>query len=841
MRHVFATPLPARDALLLVMAGIVADRCYGVPLELWGAIGIIAALVAIFKFFAKRESLAPLQIAALFLVIFSLAGLWHHLVYFRFSAQDIGFCAAPHGEPACVEGVVITMPRVLLSAQNASSVFSRSQRVVFQLAAKSAREGTQNKIPVTGKLLVIVDGGEQNAVAPGDSVRIIGELARPQPPHNRGDFHYADALRMQRILATMRVAHSEAVQIINRGDFSPQSGSFSWQRMISSMRQNALTRFEETMSPTSAALAAAMILGMREELADETRQQLLETGTVHLLAISGLHIGLVAALVGFSLALFRVPRAAMALIVFFVCLVYLAMTDVRPPAIRATVLVGVVMLTILLRRKTISVNTLAVTALVVLAINPTDLFQSGAQLSFIATACFLWLPTIPRFVPPVARSEFPILHSLFARIFFYVRIVMRLFLVSATIWIALSPLIATSFHLFTPVAMLVNPLLWIPLTWSLFFGMLLLLFGWISPFIALPLGWLASFGFAALHSLILFFHSLPYGAVWVPGIALPLLLLLYLPLGIATFFPQLRPSRRVFWSGILIWILIVIVTFFARVYERKIADRMSITVASVGHGLACVAISPAGKALVFDAGNISSPLHVANSISQELWLAGKRHIDTLVISHGDFDHYSALPILLERFSIGEVLVPPQMLEDIEEKDAALANLFALFARYKINVRGVKRGDTLKDFDATFLHPSEETSEVKYTSRNAGSLVLLIEHRGKRVLLTGDLDLRTPLFTQEENTKEIPTKHFSLDAMLLPHHGGRSASFDALVVWGKPQALIVSGGRLVRNQEYLDDLTKRGYNLYDTFIGGAVTITQDVRGFEIKYFVTKEKP
>src|SRR5262249_9617678 len=132
-----------------------------------------------------------------------------------------------------------------------------------------------------------------------------------------------------------------------------------------------------------AGLASAMFLGSREELDPEQAQAFMETGTIHLLVISGLNVGALAACLfvlarGGSLP-HGWPLAGVALLT----VLYAAVTDAQPPVVRATVMVLALCAAMTLGRRALAFNTIAAAGLVVLAINPAELFQTGTQLSFL--------------------------------------------------------------------------------------------------------------------------------------------------------------------------------------------------------------------------------------------------------------------------------------------------------------------------------------------------------------------------------------------------------------------------------------------------------------------------
>ena len=140
-------------------------------------------------------------------------------------------------------------------------------------------------------------------------------------------------------------------------------------------------------------LASAILLGAREEIDYEQTEAFMQTGTVHILSISGTHVGILAAAAFAAMRLLLVPRVWSAVFVGLLTLLYTIVTDAEPPAVRATILVLAVLAGSGLGRRAMGFNSLAAAALIVLAMNPADLFRTGVQLSFLCVAGLMRFPS----------------------------------------------------------------------------------------------------------------------------------------------------------------------------------------------------------------------------------------------------------------------------------------------------------------------------------------------------------------------------------------------------------------------------------------------------------------
>jgi competence protein ComEC len=478
------------------------------------------------------------------------------------------------------------------------------------------------------------------------------------------------------------------------------------------------------------------------------------------------------------------------------------------------------------------VNILCASALVVLLWHPSELFQFGAQLSFIAVASFLWLPHYARlkalFYPPtptdddlrtlndIERTESTSWRWL-RRIGKMFRWTAELFLISLVIWLFSTPLLLSNIHLFTPVAILVNPLLWIPLTVAMSCGFITAMIGQV-PLIGSVFGFGADWSFWLLLEMIAWFQQLG-GHYWVPGPPDWWNLGFYTAFALFTVLPVCRPHGKILLMALIVWILTGIGAGYYRDIERLRSDRLTLTVLSTGHGNSVLLTTPQNKMIICDAGSLTSPHYAADSMSRAVWQFGKTHIDAILISHPDNDHFNGVMMLADRFSIGTVLISPYTSEVQSESDwSAWSQLMAKLEAKRIPIRIVGDGDDLSEYGlpaAVILHPPKEGFADRENT-NATSLVLRVEHCGVGILLPGDLDGResSPFLHREPMPTEI---------VMVPHHGGRSLQTDRLLEWAVPQTLIFSTGKLSHRPELLEQYRQQGYEVRSTFIEGAIVI------------------
>lgn len=843
-------PLPM--LLAAAVAGILLDRLAGIPQAFWMTFSLLFLFGWSGAFFRQRQVVASLLVLTL---CFSVFGLRHHVYWNRFAENDLGHFARQEGAPAALRGTVSEMPRYFPEPpEDPDRVFEATERTVFTLTATELRDRA-DWIPVSGRVAVTVEGDRRD-LHTGDRIQLFGVLSKPLGPQNPDDFDQKAMLRSRRILCLLRGSGGLSLTVLRPGPPSLLRG-------LESLRRAGRENLERKLSPENAARASAMILGIREGVDEETTQRLVETGTLHILAISGLHIGLVAATVGFLLRFFGISRRITALVLIGTVLVYLFLTDVRPPAIRATVLVCVVAAAMYSGRRSLGVNSLCATALIVLALNPCDLFQFGAQLSFFATGAFFWVPSAESLWNTARRRFFkhkdesdeeesklkqveqyePGRWTLFL---FGRRALLgavQLFLVSLVIWGVTMPLILERVHVLTPVALAVNPLLWLPMTAALLGGFATMIFGGL-PLLGDGAAVWTNLSFNLLFGMIDLFHRTG-GYGWMPGPPRWWLVGFYSAFALWTFLPLRRPPKRIIAAVLTLWIAAGFCAGYVRDFQRIRNDRLTLSVYSIGHGNCVLVTTPRGKTIVYDIGSISSPYRACDVMSRALWRLGKRSVDVVVITHPDKDHYNGLVEFSKRFRIGAVLVSPYMFEALEKaerqlaeenrtlaetppgefsEEKSLSRLRQTLAEKGIPLRIVGDGDDLASDglpDSIFLHPPK-VDFGESDSTNATSLVLRFSHRGVGVLLPGDLDGR--IVSPFLERKPMPTP-----IVMVPHHGGRSNQAERLYRWASPELLLISAGRFTHRDERLADLEKQGYTVRSTYLEGMIEIRIDRHG------------
>jgi competence protein ComEC len=562
--------------------------------------------------------------------------------------------------------------------------------------------------------------------------------------------------------------------------------------MIDELRRRGADALHSHLSPAHAPLAAALLLGSREALPREEADDFLVTGTVHILSISGLHVGLLAVALAACLRAALVPRK-LALVCVAGCIgVYMLVVRAETPVVRATLLVWLTCLGGLWERRSATVNALAAAAITVLAFRPGDVVSAGAQLSFLSTAVLVGAVAVvmrSRPVPdPIARlidrSRSPA-ERLLRRLG---RQNWELFVVGAAVWAVTAPMVAARFHVVSPVGILLNvvvaPL--VPLAMAL--GFACVLTAAVSKTLAAVCGAGCDAALGLVAQAVELGARVPGGHAWVPGPPLWWVVGWYGCLATAMWLlpaARLRSGRTWAavaggWSGIGIVGCMVASTLSAE------SPGLRVVMASMGHGCGILVRSPGGRCLVYDAGRLGAPGAARRGMESVLWSEGLSTIDTLVVSHADADHFNAVPDLLARFRVGQIIVSDSFLASAA---GGVAEVRGRAAASGVPVRTVSAGDSfaIDSLSRVRVLHAEQSGAAADPRRddNESSLVLSVEAAGRRLLLTGDIE-------GDALARFVKSTPGECDVLVAPHHGSRTTLPADVATATAPDWVLVSG-------------------------------------------------
>jgi competence protein ComEC len=826
-QQVYRTPL-----LWLTVAFIAGIKLGQVgsfpPAALWA--GLLAALLSAFVVHSRGSKRLSGGLALLTMGLFGVAYASLNRPPERDALAD---AAVRKSEPIAVR-CLIRSAAIWKPNPNYRPADPNSQRwrTQWDVQCESVRDG-QNWIPVQTLSSLIVEGRIDDFY-PGDVIQVFGSFRQIVAPTNPGAFDFARHYRQDAQFIVLSANSRSQLEWVDTRSGYLLSRCRAW--LVKQVDQS----LHEWVAFGQAPLAAALVFGQREQVDWEDQQELMATGTLHLLAISGMHVEIVAGVVLLCAAPFAWRNRTLLLAIVVVCGCYAALAGGKPPVLRAVLVVSAFALARTLGKQARLGNVLSLAALALLLIRVANVDNVGVHLSFLAVG------TIGVFVihQDRRRQRRSALQSLIEESLgawtrwglLCARSLRSMALLSMWVWLFTCPLVWFNFHIIAPIAIPLNVLIAVPLMVSLIAGLLTGLLGWLPPLAWLS-GTVCGLGLASIRWMVSIGKSVPWGHVWLP--APPLWWIAGFYLFAAAWLVAFGRSKNPWLAGILgFWILVGVAPFsfgprglwgvdrFApsRVGQtdedadsHRVRD-LRCTFLDVGHGTSVLIEMPTGEVWLYDAGHLGAADRSHQDIAAALWELPTTRVDRLLISHADADHYNATRGLIERFRVDRVSSTRQFWSS---DDKEVTELISFLKRRGVSRSEVNSGDSASIGGVSWraLHPR---AVWHGGSDNAASLCLLLEYAGKRVLLPGDLEGRGLL-----DLVNLPPR--PCHVLMAPHHGSMTLDPSELLAWCRPQVVVISGSHRAMRPEVREKYATVDSHVGITFRDGAIQVRIDSLG------------
>lgn len=701
---------------------------------------------------------------------------------------------------AAIRGRVASLPRRYSADLGPNEiVMSRyrgdpmTTRFDLQMTETRARGGWE----AAGGRIAVYVRGDASAVQFGQRVELVGHLGKPAAPNNPGEFDFRQYLARQGIDATLRLESPAAIVAMDE----PAAA-----RWLPVLQLRAASILSAAMPPREAALAEALVLGTRTRLSRTQLVPYLEGGTIHLLVVSGLQVGIVAGLLWGISRLIPLRPAARGILVTLAVIGYAIFAGADPPVIRAAVVIALWLAGWGLGRQSDPINSLAGAALVLMAWNPADLFRAGPQLSF---ACVLSLILFGPTKTPAIEPDAPVLFEPAAvRILRPIlALLARLTRESVVVWLVTAPLVAFHFHLWAPVSVLASVLLIPATTVALVLVLIVFAVGATFPSLVGVPAALCSAVLDGVDRSMIALAKMPAAFFYTAGPPAWWTAILYSLLFIPGCLGLGRAPGRAIRAALVAWLALgALVPWFNHFPSAPEFHQLA-----VGHGSAGILRLPR-HTILYDCGSLWRGNVTDRTVAPFLWSQRIGAIDAILLSHADVDHFSGVAELARRFPIRAVFVTPQFLHSDQ---AEVRQLLRELAERAVPIHTLRQGDRLRAGEAT-LWILSPTGEAVFPDDNAASLVALVTASGKKLLWTGDL--------AEPALGALLARPLSrVDVLVAPHHGRAANNPGRLAEWADPALVLSTQGRLRALPDPLDVYSRRGARVYRTDQEGAISV------------------
>ncbi len=828
---------PVIPLLLSMMSGI-ASGVWFPGHGTWAYIVVSVFACLIFYAIAKRKTVVFSPIVLFLSLGYLSVQSWvvpdlpsHHVV--RFADTD----------PWEITGVIDTFP----------AKYPNRQKFILRI---ETLEGYKKIFPVAGKIRVTVSGNSLK-LTKGARVAFYSKIRSIRNFNNPGGFDYKRYMVFKKVWATAYVSEKRLAVL----KIESEKGVF---RLIEDARRKISDLIENTGSGKQQGVLKALIVGDKNSIPQDLREAFNRAGVGHLLAISGLHIGIVASaaflffkwmLSHINLFLWNAWTKKGAVVISVVpVFVYGLLSGMSPSTQRAVIMVTVFLMAFLFESEYDPMNTLALAAMLILVVHPPSLFSISFQLSFTAVLAIIY--GLSRVQIPWASDpgmiKKPMRYQVAKKLFYF-------FMASFFAILGTLPLVMFYFNQISVVGLLANFLI-VPLI----------------GFIVVPLGLIGVFLYPLTASgasvclkagavvlaqaldIVEFFADLPFAAVKTVTPTYFEICCFFILFWAVLNLKRVQSKtpegqnkvqraqykvhsvkRRMPWTVFLrkpatLVAVLVIIALSADacywLYNRFWHDDFRMTMVDVGHGSAALLELPGGYNILIDGGGFSdnSVFDVgARIIAPILWRKKIKTVDTLVLSHPNSDHLNGLIYIAEHFNVKNVWTNNEASNTFGYK-----KFMEVIEKNNIQMPRYKEISRIHDINGVcldILYPPVDFIDKRkiesWRNINNNSMVIKVTFGSKSFLFPGDIKARA-----EAELVATAGDRLKSTVLMAPHHGSRTSNTEPFLGKVNPEVVIVSSRWKSRFEFPHPPVIKRykemGCRILGTARHGAITISTD---------------
>ena len=598
---------------------------------------------------------------------------------------------------------------------------------------------------------IILSSEKLKRLSDGDIISLELELTAPAPALNPGSFSYADYLKKKGVY--LQGWKPKNIRLIKQHK-SLKSAAIKVKRSL-------LNNIDYLFTETNAAFIKAILLGEREFLSYEQQSLLRNAGASHLLAISGLHMGIL--ILTFSIILFRIfseKRNALYLLTVL-SLFYIILVGAAVSIIRAALLALLFLWSDEFKREGDFLNIISLTLIVNLLLDPLALFTVSLQLSYILVLALFYLTPLFNRILPVFIA------------------------VSISAQLASLAITAYYFNEYAYIALITN--LWvIPyITVLLPPAFILILLSLLNPTFFQPLSIIFELGFRILFQGLELMNSIQGRTIVIAKPKLIIIIFYYLLLFTLPFvykkrYIAIKAEKYIFWQKLIPALLVVLIIFL---FQTSVPTNLEISFLAVGQGDGIFIQFSNEENMLIDTGPPGDEgRNIEYSIISYLNHLGISTLDYLMISHFDADHAGGISHLLERKKVKQIMIPP-----FQQQTLLHNKLAAGIKKNNSKLIFLTAGDRFQVADCSFKILNPEADQLSQ-NRNENSIVFLLKHKKRKFLFTGDL-------SKQGEAKIVNNyKLKKIDVLKAGHHGSKTSSGEILLDAIRPELAVISVGR-----------------------------------------------
>jgi competence protein ComEC len=789
-------------------------------------------LVAVVSFYAAGLLLAEIfqpPLAALFTISFfvlvlvlilkNLRGIliwpllaltgWTNLIFHTaiISPNDLRAQFGDKDAIISVRGTLVETPKIKIGERDGET----TEHTLAQVRVVEIRR-EDNWQPALGEIMVSTPSALPENFFAGQSMEISGVIAKPPPPLAEGLFDYRDYLRTRGIYYGLKTESTNNWQL--RAPVFPKPPLTD--RFLNWSKKTLALGLPED---ESLRLLWAMTLGWRTAFTGDIGDPFLRAGTMHLFAIDGLRIALIAGMLVALLRALQISRAWCGLVAIPAIWFYTAATGWESSAIRASVMMTIVLGGWSLKRPSDLINSLAAAAFIILLWEPRQIFEASFQLTFFVMLTIgLLLPRMNKISDALLSCDPLLPNDLIPKwrraLISIARILARYFSLSFAAWLGSISLSAKYFHLFSPISTLAN-IVAVPLgTLAVMSNLGALICGAWFPWATELFNNSAWFFMSAMTDVSEWFTKIPGSYFYVTEPSWVSIAIYYAILVVALSGVLKTLKRKIIFATTLVFIAAI---YFLRWENSRVETELTILPLNGGHAIFVDADGRKNDWLI-DCGNENA---VNFTLKDFLRAHGVNKIPRLVLTEGDSQNCGGAELLDQLFNVGELWT-----SSVKFRSGTYREAVAEFEKPPSRHKILDCGETIGVWQ--ILSPVA-TNNFPHADDNA--LVLLGNFSGAKILLLSDLSRAG----QSELLSRTNDLHADIVVAGLPSEGEPLA--DAIIHAIQPKIIVIADSEFPASRRASRSLKERLAQMKIPVIytrdSGAVKIVADKSGWRLE--------